>query len=80
MIAGFPPFNQADIRGDLYYKALVRRPEIYFKKTAERRGGMPFSQALKDLLTGMLNPVAEDRLTLEQVIDHPWTKGPEPNV
>lgn len=26
MVVGFPPFNEADIRGDLFYKGLIRKP------------------------------------------------------
>ena len=65
MIAGFPPFNCADIRADLFYKGLIRKPEIYWRKITERRNNRGFSAELKDLLGRMLHPEAENRLTLE---------------
>ena len=72
MIAGFPPFIAADIRGDLFYKGLIRKPEIYWRKITERRNNRGFSNELKDLIGKMLQPEPEDRLTLEQIKHHPF--------
>lgn len=50
MVAGFPPFNSADIRCDWFYKGLIRRPEVYWRKITERRDGRGFSPEFKDLM------------------------------
>ena len=68
IVAGFPPFTCADFRGDLFYKALIRRPEVYWRKITERRGNRSFSNEFKDLMARTLEPEAISRLTLEQVI------------
>lgn len=65
MIAGFPPFQLADIRGDFFYKGLIRKPDIYWRKITERRNGRGFSDELKDLIGKMLHPDPEFRLTLD---------------
>lgn len=78
MIAGFPPFNTADIRGDLFYKGLIKKPEIYWRKITERRNGRGFSPELKDLLAHMLHPEPECRLTMHQVWAHPFMHGHVP--
>ena len=77
MVAGFPPFNCADMRADLFYKALIRRPEVYWRKITERRNGRGFSPEFKDLMAKMLEPEATARLTMQQVLSHEWMQGPD---
>ena len=54
MVVGFPPFNEADIRADLFYKGLIRKPEIYWRKISQRCNNRNFSDELKSLIHCML--------------------------
>lgn len=65
MVVGFPPFNEADIRGDLYYKGLMRKPEIYWRKISQRCNNRIFSDELKSLIGAMLQPDSKNRLSMQ---------------
>jgi serine/threonine protein kinase len=64
MVVGFPPFNEADIRGDLFYKALIRKSSIYWRKISQRCNNRQFSEELKALIGTMLQPDPRERLNM----------------
>ena len=79
MVVGFPPFNEADIRADLFYKGLIRKPQIYWRKISQRCNNRNFSDDLKALIGAMLQPDPKDRLSMQEIFVHPFMKGPIPS-
>jgi len=63
-------------------------PEATAQRIRETVPGMPFpetcwetiSPGAKDLLNGMLHPHVQHRLTLEQVMAHPWFQGTSESI
>ena len=77
MIAQRPPFTKARM-DDPYYKALVTRPESFWKAHCKGRpeGENFFSPDFKELVTKMLAKDPANRLTVKDCFDHKWMKGP----
>lgn len=73
------PFNDA-VAQDKSFKLILKGENDKFWTRHSQRSDpklpdfMP-SEEVKDLITGMWNPDPEKRLTMEQVLDHPWMKA-----
>lgn len=81
LVSGHPPFVKADPRYDTYYKSFCKNKSHSFWKKHEATKCTEedenfYSPEFRDLIDGMLAPLAEDRLTIEQVKQHPWYNGP----
>jgi len=81
LVSGHPPFVKADPRSDTYYKSFCKNKSKSFwnkhESTKAKEDDEDFySPEFRDLIDGMLAPLAEDRLTIEQVKQHPWFNGP----
>ena len=72
MYAGGPAFNQA-IPKDPHYKLLCRfRPDLFWKSHEQGRPVGFFTDEFKDLMTNMLAHRPADRLSMADIIGHPW--------
>lgn len=80
MLSAHPPFYKADYR-DTYYKYICMHKHDVFWLHQERNkpkdnGKNFYSEELRNLLNGMLEPDPTKRLTIEQIIEHSWYNGP----
>ena len=76
MLTSFPPFNHA-MKSDLYYEKFLSNPRIYWKLISKiLKNKNFFSKEFIDLTTKMLSFDPKDRLSLDEVLKHPWFKGP----
>ena len=75
LYAGHPPFNNAEPR-DPYYKLLAtNRADLFWKTHSGRKPKDFFSEEFKDLITNMLQLMPHQRLSIADVIGHPWMQG-----
>eukprot|EP00045_Choanoeca_perplexa_P011417 m.121038 g.121038 ORF g.121038 m.121038 type:complete len:601 (-) comp15626_c0_seq3:152-1954(-) len=67
MLCGFLPFDDSDLKrlGAKIRRGVFKEPEH-------------LSSDALDILRGLINTDAEKRLTMAQVLRHPWTLGPNP--
>jgi len=73
MLAGFPPFQVAT-KQDWWFNKLMSDKHSLFWKAHERSAY--FSDSAKDLINKILAPDASKRITIEQMEEHDWFKGP----
>lgn len=79
MYTGSPPFNTAHPNLDQHYKLLCNnRPDLFFdfhKKGKPKK--FKFEPEFKDIITNMLDQDQSKRLTIADLISHPWmTQNP----
>jgi serine/threonine protein kinase len=80
-VAGTPPFAQAD-RNEFYYKLIAgKKWEMFWKYHIRGKPGGAnfFSSEFKDLMQRMLAYDPAERLTVSQLREHAWFKGPLPS-
>ncbi|CAD8114527.1 unnamed protein product [Paramecium primaurelia] len=72
--AGSPPFSIAS-ETDPIFKLIIhnKRDEFWYCHTKNRSDIFP--QDFKNLIDGMLAPNPDERFTLDQCLQHPWTNG-----
>ena len=68
MIAGYPPFESQNVK--MTYQK-IKDNEFHFPQKAK------FSPLAKDLITKILTHDPEDRLTVQQILEHPWMNQDE---
>jgi hypothetical protein len=73
MLAGFPPFQVAT-KQDWWFNKLMSDKHSLFWKAHERSAY--FSDTAKDLINKILAPDSSKRITIEQIEEHDWFKGP----
>lgn len=75
MIKGAPPFTASKYT-DQHYKLFITNPERFFKCHFRKfKDDFP-SSALIDILSKMLNPDPENRITLEEIKTSTWYSEP----
>jgi len=75
MYVGNPPFLHAEPT-DLFYKLLVNKKyKLFWKIVSNKRIKGYFSEEFKDFIQKMLAEDPEERMTIEEVLEHPWMKG-----
>lgn len=67
MATGFLPFKSTKPE-DIYYRTLHSNPTRFWNTYSSRK----LSYEFKDLIMRMLNQNIEERLTIEDIKDHPW--------
>lgn len=73
--AGHPPFNAA-LQKDSYYKLLaMNRADLFWKTHSRNKPENFFSDEFKDLITNMLQVMPHQRLSLAEIVGHPWMQG-----
>lgn len=75
MYSGSPPFERTE-SNDPYYKVFSAKDYLKFWNAHSKRKPAGFyTPDFINLINNMLAHRPEDRLTTEQVLDHPWVKG-----
>jgi len=75
MMTGHPPFTQA-VPADRFYKFLSgNRADVFWRSHARNKKD-GFSKEFSDLLTCMFQLIPSQRLSMADVVGHPWMKGP----
>jgi serine/threonine protein kinase len=75
-MAGTPPFTKAD-KSEYYYKMIAgNRWDLFWKihEKSKPSGSKFFSPAFKDLMSYMLAFKPAERLSIEELKQHPWFK------
>jgi len=78
MIAQHPPFSCAKVT-DPYYKAIAgNRADIFWANHSKNKpgGNSFFSNEFKELITCMLQLEPTHRVTIPEIMAHPWMQGP----
>ena len=73
MIEDSPPFTKASTESDIWYKCLNINKRIYWSKI-----GIGFSEELKNLMNSMLAEDPQKRLSMSEILNHPWVNGETP--
>lgn len=74
MLTGHPPFSQA-VPQDRFYKFISgNRADVFWRSHARNKSG-GFSKEFTEMLTCMLQLIPSQRLTMADVVGHPWMKG-----
>lgn len=85
MVVGFPPFMEASFE-DEFYRTIAngdyelyweRYAQAYYEQTDEE---IIFSKDFKDLVNKMLTSEQQDRISLQDIKEHPWFKGSLPEA
>jgi serine/threonine protein kinase len=80
MYAGHPPFQIAK-EDDMFYKLLASgRADLFWKAHSNKKPADFFSDEFKDLITTMLQVQPFMRLSLADVVSHPWMQGEYPTA
>lgn len=75
MYSGVPAFNVAK-SSDKWYKYIAsNRDDLFWKQIARVHKNTTFSEDFKNLITCMWQPVASQRLTIADIMSHPWMQG-----
>ena len=75
LYSGSPPFEKA-INTDPYYKVFsAKNYTVFWNAHSKRKPEGFYSKEFKDLINNMLLPNPAERLTMNQVLNHPWTTG-----
>jgi len=72
MLAGFPPFQFATKQDWWYQKLQTGRHALFWKAHCRQAF---FSDEAKDFMNKILEPVPEERITVEQILQHAWFTG-----
>lgn len=73
--AGSPPFRKASPQ-DPHYKLLAcNRADLFWQSHEKNYANEFFSAEFKDLITSMLQLMPTDRLSMADVVAHPWMKN-----
>lgn len=75
MLTGFPPYDQAS-RTDQRFELIVSGKLVKQLKN----WGINLSEDAGNLLQSMLQLKPKDRLTLAQVMAHPWVTNPDVEI
>jgi len=76
MYSGHPPFQAADPK-DSYYKLIAsNRADLFWKSHETRKQPGFYSDEFKDLITNMLQLLPNQRLSMADIVGHPWMQGP----
>jgi len=73
MIAGFPPLQQATEQDWWFHKLKIKRHNLFW---AAHTRTATFSESAKDFIVKMLCADPKERMSLEQIQQHPWYKEP----
>ena len=76
MVTQCQPFEKA-VGEDKYYRLIAKNKSNIYWKIFDKVAHL--SDELKDLLTGMLQYEPSKRLTMEQVLAHPWIHAGTPS-
>lgn len=73
LAVGFAPFTEANMK-DQFFKLLQQKRSVYWDAYAQGRPEMDeiFNCGFKDLIYSMLSFHRSKRLTIKEIMEHPW--------
>merc|ERR1711981_585329 len=71
MCAARPPFEEAK-KDDYWYQLLAKKQ---YQRFWQSNDDLHFSRELQDLLHQMLADTERDRISIEDILRHPWLSG-----
>ena len=71
------PFDQANEK-DEFYKTLIQNPDAFWRSHVKAEGKNIFSTEFMDLFEKMMAYDPRNRLSLEEILCHPWLLGDVP--
>jgi len=75
MYSGHPPFQRASPQ-DQHFKLLaMNRADLFWKAHSRNKAAGFYTEEFKDLITNMLQLIPTHRLSLADVVGHPWMQG-----
>lgn len=75
MFAGGYPFDKPIPKDDFYKFIIEKNYEIYWECIERDFEQIKFSQEFKNLLQRMIAHDPKDRITISEILKHPWVKG-----
>jgi serine/threonine protein kinase len=77
LMAGHPAFGESKQTDSWYKLVWLERFDIFWKGLDNVRPPGTFSPAFKSLIQGLICKDPSKRLTMQQVMEHPWVKDPD---
>ena len=74
LATGIPPFNHAHLKDHRFVK-LQENPDSFWEDYTNWNENVNLSLEFKDLVQKMLALRPVDRLTIQEILDHPWFKA-----
>lgn len=75
LYAQHPPFSLASTSDSFYKLIATNRADLFWKMHSQRHEAGFFSEEFKDLITSMLQLHAHQRLSMADIVGHPWMQG-----
>jgi serine/threonine protein kinase len=75
LYAQHPPFTQASTSDSFYKLLATNRADLFWKMHSQRHEANFFTEEFKDLITSMLQLHAHQRLSMADIVGHPWMQG-----
>lgn len=72
LYAGHPPFNMANLEDPHYKLIATNRSQQFWSAHSNRKPEGFFNEEFKDLITAMLNFHPHQRLSIPDIVAHPW--------
>jgi serine/threonine protein kinase len=72
LVNGFPPFYKFATNSDPYYKFFAEKKENVYWSCLKRKFQLNFDNDFIDLINKMLAANDADRITIKEVLAHPW--------
>jgi len=76
LVAGCPPLKHS-LSGDWWFDRLKAKDHANFWLAHEQK--IKFSSEFKDLINQMLSVLASDRITIGDIMKHPWVRATSPH-
>ena len=78
MVSSHKPFIEATAKDAVYRVIASGKNTVFWNYHCKHKpnGKEFYSREFKDLIDGMLRFDAEKRMTLEEILEHPWVNGP----
>lgn len=73
--AGHPPFQHARPSDHFYSLLKNNKPDLFWMIHSERKPNDFYSHDFKSLIDSNLNPDPKQRVTLADLVAHPWLQG-----
>ena len=75
MVTQHPPFTRAEPSDPFYRLLRANRADLFWKAHSKNKPEGFFSEEFKHLITSMLSFDPSHRLSMEEVLSHPWLSG-----
>jgi len=74
MMSSHPPFNAATPKDQFYIALASKRFDAFWRKHSENKSPSFYSESFRDLFQRMMELDPNKRISMYQILEHPWTK------